>query len=224
MLRLLIISRESKAVERLRTGLVENGFACSIAPFGEEVTESLALQSPDLLLVEVGGHLPDSGVWELIHRLKRERSLPVIALVTGEMPDDIDSYLEVDDFLTSPYDVKELVVRTQRLLHSRKSGSSGELIRCDSLVIDLTNCDVTVGGRVVELTFKEYELLKLLAANRGRVYTREDLLNKVWGYEYYGGDRTVDVHVRRLRSKIEGPTDTFIETVRNIGYRFKKDG
>ena len=77
-------------------------------------------------------------------------------------------------------------------------------------------------GRIVELTFKEYELLKLLASNSGRVYSREALLDQIWGYDYYGGDRTVDVHVRRLRSKIEDSTHTFIETVRNIGYRFKK--
>ena len=80
-----------------------------------------------------------------------------------------------------------------------------------------------MGCKVVELTFKEYELLKFLASNRGRVYTREALLNKVWGYDYYGGDRTVDVHVRRLRSKIEDSKRTFIETVRNIGYRFIKE-
>jgi two-component system alkaline phosphatase synthesis response regulator PhoP len=81
---------------------------------------------------------------------------------------------------------------------------------------------VTVEWRIVELTFKEYELLKLLASNKGRVYTREILLDKIWGYDYYGGDRTVDVHIRRLRSKIEDSNHNFIETVRNIGYRFKK--
>ena len=225
---LMIVARESKALAKLRTALNQNGFACSIAPPGKEVTELLASQPPDLLLIEADSHSSDSE--SFIHGIKLERSPPVIALVAGEMPDDIEGYLEVDDFLTSPYDVKELVVRVQRLLRSgkraneraSKSAASGELIECDNLVIDLTNCDVTVGGKVVELTFKEYELLKLLAANKGRVYSRQNLLNKIWGYEYYGGDRTVDVHVRRLRSKIEGPNDTFIETVRNMGYRFKK--
>jgi DNA-binding response OmpR family regulator len=80
-----------------------------------------------------------------------------------------------------------------------------------------------VGGNPVMLTFREYELLKFLASNRGRVFTREALLNRVWGYDYYGGDRTVDVHIRRLRSKIEDASHTFIETVRNIGYKFNKD-
>ena len=98
-----------------------------------------------------------------------------------------------------------------------------ELIRCGDLVIDLAKCEVSLSGRLIPLTFKEYELLRFLASNRGRVFTREALLNKVWGYDYYGGDRTVDVHIRRLRSKIEDPTHTFIETVRNIGYKFRDE-
>lgn len=221
MQRLLIIARKSKPVTELRAGLDQNGFVCALASPDDDMAGLLVSQAPDLLLVEVDSS--DSEAWQSIHRLKRERSLPVIALVAGEMPADDNGLLEVDDFATSPYDARELLTRVQRLLR-RSGGSGGELIRSGNLVIDLTNCDVTVGGRVVELTFKEYELLKLLVSNKGRVYTREDLLNKVWGYDYFGGDRTVDVHIRRLRSKIEGPNDTFIETVRNIGYRFRKDG
>lgn len=222
MQRLLIIASTGKPVEELRAGLDRSGFVCSLVSFNECTSGLIARQSPDLLMVEVDSRLPDSGAWQFIKRLKREHPLPVIVLVPGVLPDSND-FLEVDDFLTSPYDVKELELRVRRLLQKSQSAGS-ELIKCGNLVIDLIDCEVTVGGRVVELTFKEYELLKLLAANRGRVYTREDLLNKVWGYDYFGGDRTVDVHIRRLRSKIEGPDDTFIETVRNIGYRFKKDG
>ena len=219
MSRLLIIARDGKPLAKLCSGLVENGFDCPIVSFDEKVTELLSRHSPEILLVEVDDRV--SAARELILRLKRESSLPVIALFAGEIPDDFSGYLEVDDFLSSPYDARELGARIQRLLNKSQK-TSGELIKSENLVIDLTNCDVTVGGKIVELTFKEYELLKLLAANKGRVYTRQDLLNKIWGYEYFGGDRTVDVHIRRLRSKIEGPTDTFIETVRNIGYRFRK--
>jgi DNA-binding response OmpR family regulator len=90
------------------------------------------------------------------------------------------------------------------------------------MVIDLARCEVSIKGKPVQLTFKEYELLRFLASNRGRVFSRDAILNRVWGYDYYGGDRTVDVHIRRLRSKIEEASDqTYIETVRNIGYRFK---
>ena len=103
-----------------------------------------------------------------------------------------------------------------------KTGSKKDsnLIKCGDLVIDLAKYEATLSNKAVMLTFKEYELLKFLAGNPGRVFTREALLNRVWGYDYYGGDRTVDVHVRRLRSKIGGLGQDFIETVRNIGYRF----
>ncbi len=218
---LLIVARESKPLAELRGGLERSGFVCSSVPSVDEALRFLASQKADLLLVEVGGRPSDSAIWEFIRQARKERSVPVIALVAGELPDDAATFTDVDDFLASPYDAKELTFRVKRLLG--KGSASGDIIKCDGLIIDLTNCDVTVRGKAVELTFKEYELLKLLAANRGRVYTRQDLLNKVWGYEYYGGDRTVDVHIRRLRSKIEGPGEIYIETVRNIGYRFKKE-
>jgi len=95
------------------------------------------------------------------------------------------------------------------------------VLKCGDLVMDLANYTVHVGGRHVELTYKEYELLRFLATNRDRVFTRETLLSKVWGYDFYGGERTVDVHIRRLRAKIEDRHAPFIETVRNVGYRFR---
>ena len=110
----------------------------------------------------------------------------------------------------------------KRLLR-KTSQAERRTIRCGDLAIDLAKYEVSVGGRPVILTFKEYELLKFLASNAGRVFTREALLNKVWGYDYYGGDRTVDVHITRLRSKIENLSNIFIETVRNIGYRLRED-
>jgi DNA-binding response OmpR family regulator len=155
--------------------------------------------------------------------MKRERYFPVIALISREMLNNLNGDIEFDDFLASPYNPEELVLRINRLIHKRRKTGGDETIECDGLVIDLATCEVTVDDRVVELTFKEYELLKLMASNRGRVFTRDTLLDKIWGYDYFGGDRTVDVHIRRLRSKIEQFDHTFIETVRNIGYRFIKD-
>jgi DNA-binding response OmpR family regulator len=151
---------------------------------------------------------------------KIRRKVFLIALMSAEMLDRPNEYLGIDDFIIKPYDNRELVVRARRLL--QRNVKENEMLRCEDLVIDLANCEVRVGGRIVELTFKEYELLKFLAKDRGRVFSRETLLNKVWGYDYFGGDRTVDVHIRRLRSKIEVSGQIFIETVRNIGYRFKK--
>jgi DNA-binding response OmpR family regulator len=223
MLRVLIVSSESNKLAGLRDNLARNGLACSITLYNNGVKEALASHQPDILLFEMDEQLPDPEIWRLIQRLKQGRPLPVIVLVHGEMLESLDGHLDIDDFITNPYDARELVLRINRLLHRNGNTGSNELINIDGLVIDLAKCEVTVEGRVVELTFKEYELLKLLASNRGRVYTREALLNRVWGYDYYGGDRTVDVHVRRLRSKIEDVKHTFIETVRNIGYRFRKD-
>ncbi len=223
MFSILIIATESKAVTELRSGLTQNGFVCSVTADGNEVIGQVAKQDPDLVLVEVAGHLVNSGIRELCQRTKLERHLPIIALVAGETLDDIDGHLDVDDFITNPYNVRELVLRAKRLLQRTNDIDSDEQIRCGDLVIDLAKCEVTLEGELVVLTFKEYELLKFLASNKGRVYTRETLLNKVWDYDYYGGDRTIDVHIRRLRSKIEDPKHSFIETVRNIGYRFRED-
>ena len=222
MLRSLIIAQENKAGAELYKSLVENGLACSVTPYNNGVIETVANQRPDIVLLEMDEQLPDTETRELIQSLKKERCLPVIALIPGEMLDGIDSQLDVDDFVTSPYDSKELVLRINRLIRRTRNIEGRELIECDGLVIDLAKCEVNVEDKSVELTFKEYELLKFLASRRGRVYTREALLNRIWGYDYYGGDRTVDVHIRRLRSKIEDSKHTFIETVRNIGYRFKK--
>jgi DNA-binding response OmpR family regulator len=216
----MIIAQESEAVTGLRSEVARSGFACSIVPHSDELEEAIIAYRPDLVLVEMDDDLTSARTLGIIGEFKDKRKLPVIALVVRETLNEIDA-IAADDFLPSPYDGRELVLRIKKLLDLSRNGASGELIKCDGLLIDLARCEVTLEGRIVELTFKEYELLKLLAANSGRVYSREALLDQVWGYDYYGGDRTVDVHVRRLRSKIEDPTHTFIETVRNIGYRFK---
>lgn len=221
MWRVLIVAQESEATNGLRSQIARHGLACSIVPHGDELEEEIVAYRPDLVLVEMGDDLTSVRTLGLIGEFKGKRELPVIALVGRETLGEIDS-IDADDFLLSPYDGRELVLRVKRLLNISRNGASGELIECDGLLIDLARCEVTLEGRIIELTFKEYELLRLLAANSGRVYSREALLDQVWGYDYYGGDRTVDVHVRRLRSKIEDATHTFIETVRNIGYRFKK--
>ena len=224
MPRLLIIGQENEALADLYAGLTPHGFACSIASYDEGVTECLARQSPHLVLVEIDEHLPNARIWELIRNMKRESSLPIIALITSEMLDNDDGHLEMtDDFVIKPYHLRELELRIKRLLQKSGRAEGGEVIRCDDLIIDVDKCEVSVGNRLVMLTFMEYELLKFLSSNKGRVFTREILLNKVWSHYYYGGDRTVDVHIRRLRSKLEDSTHTFIETMRNIGYKFREN-
>jgi len=221
MLRLLMVAQETKVLAELCSQINESGFTCTIVPHGEELAGEIAANRPDLVLVEMGGELPADEAGELIEGLKAGMRLPVIALLPQDRLGSLNGNIDIDDFITSPYDAHELAFRAGRVLSRARNIDGGELIKCDGLSIDLARCEVTLEGRVIELTFKEYELLKFLAGHRGRVFNREALLNKVWGYDYYGGDRTVDVHVRRLRSKIEDAEHTFIETVRNIGYRFK---
>jgi DNA-binding response OmpR family regulator len=170
-----------------------------------------------LLLIEFTG---SRDVEALCRNVRKEKELPVIGLVT---PDKLDS-LEglVDDFVVKPYNAKELATRIKHLVR-RDSDISTEQIRTAGITIDPDKYEVYVNGRLVSLTFKEYELLKFLASHPGRVFTRDALLNQVWSQDYFGGDRTVDVHIRRLRSKIEDPSHIYIETVRNIGYRFVKN-
>ena len=215
---IMIIGRDNEVFRRLKSELVAGGFAVSLVTDKERALEKVVRESPELIMVEVDGMYSRNLIKELTRGNKIPRIVPSIALLNNlnQLGDD----LNVDDFMVFPFDSHELAIRAKRLLqrHSRQE----EIIDCGELKIDLANCEVRVQGKIVELTFKEYELLKFMAKQPGRVFTRETLLNKVWGYDYFGGDRTVDVHIRRLRSKIEISGKTFIETVRNIGYRFKK--
>lgn len=222
--KLFLITEHGEKLNGLCSGLSQRGFDCSVASAGDEALKQLARQAPELVLVEMNGYAASSKIGELSRRIKREKSLPVIALLNKELLDSPEVNLSgIDDFIVKPYDVNEAALRVKRLLQKSADTGSGELIKCGDLVIDLARCEVSVSGRLVEITFKEYELLRFLASNPGRVFSRNALLDKVWGYDYYGGDRTVDVHIRRLRSKIEDLSHTFIETVRNIGYRFRCD-
>jgi two-component system alkaline phosphatase synthesis response regulator PhoP len=223
MTRVLIVSRDDETGINLRKNLSPYGLTCSLTSDANGVRDSITSHKPDILLFEMHDSPAASKTWQLARKISNDSKIPVIALIPGEVPEAVDSLRDVDDFITRPYDARELMLRINRLAFRPGDTENKEQIKHNDLTIDLVTCEVTVAGEIIELTFKEYELLKLLASNPGRVYTRENLLDKIWGYDYFGGDRTVDVHVRRLRSKIEDANHTFIETVRNIGYRFIKN-
>ena len=223
MLRVLIIAAENEQLVELSSKLGARGLACTLASNGEEAAEKVAERAPDLVLVAMDGLPADLGAWQLARMIKQERHLPVIARLSREALDSLDSGPDVDDFIVEPWDVAEVAARARRVLWRRNKIDGRELIECGELVIDLAKCKVSLCGKLVSLTFREYELLRFLVSNKGRVFTREALLNKVWGYDYYGGDRTVDVHIRRLRSKIQDSNDTFVETGRDIGYKFREE-
>jgi DNA-binding response OmpR family regulator len=147
-----------------------------------------------------------------------EDACRVLAIAAPEQLALLGPGVPVGDFIVPPLDEEELRVRVLRALW-HDGGEDGTVLRRGGVVIDLERYTVTVDGEVVDLTYKEYELLAFLAGSPGRPFTRQALLDRVWGYDYYGGARTVDVHVRRIRSKIEGRRQ-YIDTVRNVGYRF----
>jgi two-component system alkaline phosphatase synthesis response regulator PhoP len=148
-----------------------------------------------------------------------EEGVILIAVVAGEQLDRVTVDLPIDDFVLLGTPPEELARRIERTLWRKHGVDSENYVRCGALAIDLSNYRVTVDEEPLVMTFKEYELLRFLAMNAGRVFTREQLLNRVWGYDYFGGARTVDVHIRRIRAKIEIRGHAFIETVRNVGYR-----
>jgi DNA-binding response OmpR family regulator len=147
---------------------------------------------------------------------------PLLLLVRGNQLGDLDGRHELfDDFLVTPFHPVEFEARIKHLLvRGGWSAVEDELVTYDSLVLNLETYQAQIDGRPLDLTYMEYELLKFLASNPGRVFTRETLLSRVWGYEYYGGARTVDVHIRRLRAKLGEERAGLIQTVRSVGYKF----
>jgi DNA-binding response OmpR family regulator len=218
---IFLIAKDFESGKKIQSMLSNRGYAVALSAGKDKIVERVIRELPELIIVEMNGSFSQGVLRELTVGSGIKSKIPIIVLVTTENLARPEDYLGVDDFVVWPYDDRELVFRVKRLL--QRNALPEETIQCGKLVIDLANCEVRVGGKVVELTFKEYELLKFLAKDKGRVFTREALLNKVWGYDYFGGDRTVDVHVRRLRSKIEDSGESYIETVRNIGYRFTKN-
>ena len=194
------------------------GMSCQVGIELEQLDESGA-RPPDAVVLDMSS-LEHSDARRMVEKC-HDRKLPVLAAVPRDAITTYDPSLNPDDMLVSPVSEAELTARVELAMY-RVSGPSGPtLLKVGDLSIDQERYEVTVAGRRVALTYKEFQLLVLLASNPGRVYTREALLSQIWGYDYLGGTRTVDVHIRRLRSKVESPGPSFVETIWNVGYRFK---
>jgi DNA-binding response OmpR family regulator len=217
-----IIANESEQAKKLRSELAQRGLDCLIVPHNAGSAEKILGQHPGVMLLDADEAKFGSEAWELAQRMRQEMNISLIALIPREKLNGFDFSIGIDDFVVKPWEASEVTARIKRILRQKVGLESEDIIRCGDLVIDSVKCEVSLCGRPIILAFKEYQLLKFLANNKGKVFTRDVLLDKVWGWDYYGGDRTVDVHIRRLRSKIEDSTHTFIETVRNIGYKFKE--
>lgn len=217
---ILVLASDRKKAAQIQSDLGSAGHA-SLLSYDAESIARLFSRKPDLAIVDSKSFPSDSEPWHWLVPAQGSKAVPIIVLVDEERLSEWDLRPDIDDFLIEPYRKRELLSRVRRLLKASNKLEAGEKIIHGDLSIDDSGYEVSVRGQKVDLTYREYQLLKYLAANPGKVVTRETLLNKVWGYDYFGGDRTVDVHIRRLRSKLEDSEHVFVETVRNVGYRFR---
>jgi two-component system alkaline phosphatase synthesis response regulator PhoP len=219
----ILITKDTQKGRTIAAELGARNIVCDHLAPHETVDEEIADKAPDLVILDLENPLAASPIIEAIRELRRERPIPILALISKDaLNKGTDILFAVDDFIIEPSGIEEIALRVKKLLKETYAVDGKDVIRNNDLVIDLARREVMLEGRALALTFTEYGLLVFLAANSGRVFSREALLNKIWGYDYYGGDRTVDVHIRRLRAKIEWGQHSFIETVRGVGYRFKK--
>ena len=217
----LILAREDALAEELAAPLDSGGFAVTRKSSLDHLESMGDEQAPDLVLLDWGLASLDE-THALVDQCRALQIPCILILSYGDLA-SFDVSWSSSDLLLTPIQPQELLTRVRLLLRHSKAVDSHSIVRVGDLSIDQERYEVAVGGRRVMLTFKEYQLLTLLAANPGRVYTRETLRRNIWEYDYFGGTRTVDVHVRRLRSKIEDADHSFIETVRNVGYRFRPE-
>jgi DNA-binding response OmpR family regulator len=215
----VLLVEATEELQPLARALEQAGYALAAAT-AEEARRRLAEgERFTAAVVNLVDAAPEASVRGMLASSTGEAA--TIAIVRREELPGLDPDLPVDDFVALPAAPEELVARLRRALRRRHGQDDPNVLRRGDLVIDHASYRVHIGTRPVELTYKEYELLRFLALNEGKVCTREMLLSRVWGYDFYGGARTVDVHIRRLRSKIEDRHHTLIETVRNVGYRFR---
>ncbi|MBE3574999.1 MAG: response regulator transcription factor [Firmicutes bacterium] len=231
--KVLVVDDEPAIVELIKYHLEKEGFEALVAYDGAEGLAKARSEHPDLIILDV--MLPKMDGFAVCQTIRQEQTVPIILLTAkGEEFDKVFGLqLGADDYVTKPFSYRELLARVKALLRRQEMDAAGngapakdEVLTIGDVRLDLSRHAVTVRGAPVDLTPKEFDLLYVLAANRGRVMTRDFLLQKVWGYEYEGDTRTVDVHVRRLRTKIEpDPANpTYIETVHGVGYRIRGAG
>ncbi len=225
MKKILIVEDEPTLLATLRYNLEREGYAVATAPDGELALSLARSERPHLVVLDI--MLPKLDGFEVCRILRRETAVPILMLTakTDEVDKVVGLELGADDYVTKPFSMRELLARVRALLRraERSPQSEAESIATGDLVVDLAKRIVFRASRALALKPKEYELLAFLARNRGRAFTRELLLNQVWGYDFAGDSRTVDVHVRWLREKIEDEPSkpTRLITVRGTGYRFE---
>lgn len=227
--KILVVDDEKPIVELISFNLKKEGHEVIEANDGEQAYNMALLEKPDLILLDV--MLPKMDGFTVCRKLREKISTPIIMITAKE--EEVDKVLGLelgaDDYMTKPFGIRELIARVKANLRrteieTQVESQAQDEMKIGNLVINFTRYEVQKNGNIIELTLREFELLKFLANYSGQVFSREALLEKVWGYEYYGDMRTVDVTVRRLREKIENNAaePEYILTKRGVGYYFKK--
>lgn len=217
---ILLVDDEANIIELARMYLERDGFRVTAAGDGQAALAAVAQDAPALLVLDL--MLPKLDGFEVCRRVRAKSDLPIIMLTARD--EDLDKIvgleLGADDYMTKPFNPRELVARVKAILRrsERAMKTEGKPLRLGDLTIDPSGRDVTVGGKPVKLRTKEFDLLLTLAENRGTVLTREKLLDLVWGYDYLGQTRTIDVHVAHLRKVLLG-SRVSIETITGVGYK-----
>ncbi|MBQ8227818.1 MAG: response regulator transcription factor [Clostridia bacterium] len=222
--KVLVVDDDLNICELLRLYLEKDGYSVTIVNDGMSAVKTFNQIQPDITLLDI--MLPQLDGWQILREVRKTSNKPIIMLTAkGEVFDKVLGLeLGADDYITKPFDTKEVIARIKAVL--RRSGSAVEesdtkKVEYDKLSINLTNYELIVDGKKVEAPPKEMELLFHLASNPDRVFTRDQLLDEVWGFDFYGDSRTVDVHIKRIREKLANVSDKWeLATVWSVGYKF----
>lgn len=223
--KILIVDDDKNICELLRLYIEKEGFEAAIAYDGETAIEIFDSFLPDLMLLDI--MLPGLDGWQVCREIRKKSSKPIIMLTAkGEVFDKVLGLeLGADDYVVKPFETKEVIARINAVLRRSANVSpddENKIVSYENLSINLTNYELKVCGKQVDTPPKEMELIYHLASNPNRVFTRDQLLDEVWGFDYYGDSRTVDVHVKRLREKLEGVSEKWaLKTVWGVGYKFE---
>lgn len=228
--KILVVDDEKSISDIIKFNLLKDGYDVEVAEDGDEALKKVYMMQPDLILLDV--MLPKLDGFQVCRKVRESFNTPIIMLTAKE--EEVDKVLGLelgaDDYITKPFGMRELLARVKANLRrvdiDNSDTNTGKSVQIQSgnLIIDLERYEVRKGEDVIELTLREYELLKFLATQENQIFTREQLLKDVWGYEYFGDIRTVDVTIRRLREKIEDDSSSpkFIMTKRGVGYYFRR--
>lgn len=222
--KVLIVDDDQNICELLRLYIEKDGFSTVIANDGRKALELFRKENPDIVLLDI--MLPELDGWQVCREIRKDSFCPIIMLTAkGESFDRVLGLdLGADDYVVKPFDTKEIVARIKAVLRrsTAPEDTGVKKVSFDKLSINLTNYELRVDDVQVDTPPKEIELIFHLASNPNRVFTRDQLLDEVWGFNYYGDSRTVDVHVKRLREKLEGVSDKWnLKTVWGVGYKFE---